>query len=1617
MRKLLYLLLFCIITNTAISQPKGDLLFTCIGEEDGLQSSLINGITQDTIGFIWLATGDGLIRYDGYSFKQYENDPSDSTSLSSNINRSVYADKNGTIWAVGRNGLSRYNSDTDNFTNYVSGFYIRTISQADAGSLWLGGDKGLFLFNTHTAEVIQYVHNEDDASSLSFNVVLSVLQDSHSRVWAGTDGGGLNLLDPQTGKFTHFTANPDDSTALSNDKVLSLFEDSDHQIWAGTVNGLCRYKEKENDFQRYYFGNAEKGNLIFDIETDTDGIIWLASYGGLIRFNPKTEQYKVYVHNEMDQYSLSDNRLRCLHVSPDGLLWAGSNNFICLHDFRTQQVARHVYNPNSINSISSNIVNEIIEDTHNNIWITTNNGIGLFDLETGSNIKLFMHNEADSESISNSNATCVYEDDEGFIWIGTSGGGVNKYNYETDSFEKFRHDDKNTNSLANDDVKKIKQDKFGNLWFGTLEGISVFDRNTKKFTNYRHNPDDTTSLSHYVIYEIFKDQSGNMWVGTQQGLNRFDYATGTFTWFNYSGGSGGTADNLIINIVQTDDGSLLVETGAGLCKLEDEKLIPVHMPKSLMINGIHIKDSVNIWLGGVNHFNTQTGKLTSFSEKDGLDGDIRYTDKKGRIFLGGNGLKIFHPDSIKENTNTPPVVLTDFMMFNKSVAISDTSVLKQNISISKVIELDYIDYIFAFEFAALNYRQPEKSQYKYMLEGYDRDWLETDYQHRRVSYTNVPHGSYTFKVIATNEDGYWNKEGASVKIIIHPPWWLTWWAKILYVVAVIAILIWFVRKQQLKIKRKEAELQQERIVSEKLRQADKLKDEFLANTSHELRTPINGIIGLADSLIDGAAGKLTERAIDDLTLVVSSGKRLAGLVNDILDFSKMRDNKLVVQSQPVDLFAVADVVMRLSQPLAKGKKLTLENHISKDLPFAQADENRLQQILYNLVGNALKFTHQGEIIVDCQLLMVDEGEQEETQVSNFQSPVSDKEFTINHSQLIITISDTGIGIPADKHEKIFESFEQADGSTAREYGGTGIGLAVTKQLVELLGGKIWLESEPGKGSVFYFTLPVCTENPEELRIKNAETTSIIKAINTENKEEDENDIQALLTPFAENTSRFKVLVVDDEQVNLRVLNNQLSNQNYSVVLAQDGFEALDILEKDKHIDIVVLDIMMPKMSGYEVCEKIRQKVSPHRLPVIMLTAKNRLVDLITGFNSGANDYLTKPFSKEELSVRVKIHLELLQANRELEDYSRTLEQKVEQRTTEIKEKNIALEQLNEEIHAQTEQLKEQNEKLIELDDFKQDMTSMIVHDLKNPLNAIINTPDKYNKDEKLKIKTQYGKQMLNLVMNILDVNKYENAKMSLNLQRISLYETAERAISQIQFLANQKQITIKNNILQNTAVKAEAEIIERIFVNILTNGIKYSEQNSEIIINYELGIRNEELNKSDQQFIIPNLQFVIIKITDSGAGISEDKRHLVFQKFGQVTAKKSGGIRSTGIGLTFCKMAIEAHGGEINFDSEEGVGTTFWFTLQTDNDFVIVKELKTGKKTQKDSLELSDKEKEYLRPFLKELSKYEIFRYTEIMAVLDNIKSETENIANWKHELIKIVDTLNEEKYIATVQM
>ncbi|MBL7191376.1 response regulator [bacterium] len=1228
-----------------ITAGKSEIKFERISIEHGLSQSSISCIFQDSRGFMWFGTEDGLNKYDGYDFTVYKPDPENPYSLSNNYVRAIFEDSEGMLWiGTEGGGLNKFDHEREIFINYQSSpedsnslslNFVRAICEDKEGYLWIGTNGGgLDKFDKSSDRFIHFRSNPDSPGSISSDYILSLLVDYQGVLWIGTQRG-LNKYNPDDDSFIAYTADSSETNKLSHDLVWTIFEDRESNLWLGTDGGgLNRFDRERGLFYHYKACPENDDSLNCDnvraIYQDRRGVLWIGTKGGgLNRFDQVNGVFHHYMNMADDPQSLSSNEVESIFEDLSGALWIGVYaGGINKYDREKANFTLYKNNPNDPNSLSNNLVYSILMDHSGDVWIGTHNG-GLNRLESASGKFYHYLKEPDNpNSLCNNSVSAIYKDEEGIFWIGTQ-GGLCKFDKKRNRFKHFIADPDEEHSLKCNYIYSIIEDDEGNLWIGTLGGgVHRFDRRTEVFTQFKNDPNDETSLSSDKVLVVYEDGEGELWIGTYGGgLNRFQTDNNSFIrYLNNPKNSSSISNNNIMSIFEDSIGDLWIGTyGGGLNKFnrEDETFTAYRVKNGLpgdVVYGILEDNKGCLWLStnmGLSLFDPVNKSFRNYDVRDGLQSNEFNVGAfaeapNGEMFFGGlNGLNSFYPDSLQDNPYIPPIVITDFKLFNESVPIAENSPLKKSITVTHDIKLTYKDYDFAFQFAALNYTIPEKNQYAYMMEGFDRDWNYIGTR-RFAAYTILPAGRYIFRVKGSNNDGVWNEVGASIKLTITPPPWKTWYAYTFYVLVVLGLIYWYVRyktkAQALEIERHRKELAQERMMTERLRQVDKLKDEFLANTSHELRTPLNGIIGIAESLYDSITGPVTDKIRANLSMVISSGRRLASLVNDILDFSKLKTANLELKLKPVNIKVLTDIVLKLNEPLVSGKKLKLINRISNSLSTVLADENRLQQIMHNLVGNAVKFTETGEIVI---------------------SAVKEGDF------LEISVSDTGIGIPKDKIDIIFKSFEQVDASIAREYGGAGLGLAITKQLIELHGGNIRVESAPGKGSTFTFTLPASEE--EALY---EETPSSLSKVKVTGKY----DI-SVLEEIAEDTSeRYKILVVDDEPINQQVLANHLAQDNYIVKQAMNGEEALSMIHEGNGFDLVLLDIMMPRMSGYEVCQRIREKYLPSELPVIMITAKDQVSDLVEGFTSGANDYIAKPFSKGELLARIKTHLNLMKIN-------------------------------------------------------------------------------------------------------------------------------------------------------------------------------------------------------------------------------------------------------------------------------------------------------------------------------------------------------------------------------------
>jgi signal transduction histidine kinase/ligand-binding sensor domain-containing protein/ActR/RegA family two-component response regulator len=1196
--------------------------------KDGLSQDWVRALYQDRQGFLWIGTDDGLNRYDGYTFKVYRHDPDDSETLTDNFVNRIAEDRQGNLWIATRRGLNLLHRSTDRFERFLhdpnrsdslshddvfdvledrfgliwvvtsagvdqldrsTGRFLHfpsrdalSLFESKAGDLWVGGSPlTLNKFDRDEGRFRRYAISAAASDVQGGESIWTFAEDDEGRLWLAPNSGGLVRFDPHTDERRWFLTDPSESAL-----VLSILPKSDETLWVSVLNGGVRIlNPRTGEIARYHHDPDEPDGLGSDwypmLYEDRTGVTWIGTGAGLDKFVPARERFSVYRHKLKDPNSLSGNFIWPIHGDSEGRLWVGTLDAgLNRLDRSRGAVTRFTHDPEDPNSLSSDIVTSLLEDSEGVLWIGTGKGLDRFD-PVRERFLPVRPELGDADGTDGEAPGLIYglvEDRAGLLWIGDDSlWSVDKQKYRFRRYAPDPDDPDDPGSLRGGGIYSLLSDRRGDLWIGMISsGVSRFDPRTETFQHFYHDPTDPRSLSNDAVTVLFEDRSGTLWLGTLGGgLNRFDPETESFTHYREKDG---LANDNILGILEDDQGYLWVSSNRGLSR-----------------------------------FDPAAVSFKNYSSEDGLLSNAMalqaaWKSPDGEMFFGSpQGLHSFYPEDLVDDPHAPSVAITDFQILNESTPwgerLSKPSTLDDPAAVPHLV-LTHHDKIFAFEFAALHFQSPGKNRYAYRLKGFQDEWIEEGAERRFAQYTNLDPGEYTFQVKAANPDGVWNEQGAAVRLTILPPPWWSWWAQALYVLAFIVLVAAFVGYQQKKLQREQEAAERERRINARLREVDRLKDQFLANTSHELRTPLFGIIGLAESMRDqGMTDAAAARR--QLDMIIDSGHRLHRLVGDILDFSRIDQGDLAIQCRPLQLSAIVASVLDLLRPLAQDKGLVLENEIPDGLSLVEADEPRLEQILLNLVGNAIKFTDQGTVSVAA----AQEGD-----------------------RVRIRVRDTGIGISEEHRWRIFEPFEQVDGSMKRSYGGAGLGLAVSRRLVELHGGEIEVESTPGEGSVLSFTLPVAGAEdagetvtplvPEPASVSNPQPADVVPTTDA----------------GQENAFRGgpRILLVDDEPINRMVIREMLQSKGCTVAEAAGGLQALDLL--DDGFDMVLLDVMMPKMSGYEVCLRLRKRFPSSELPVLFISAKDRPEDLAEGFAVGGTDYLTKPVEKEELLRRVQAHL-------------------------------------------------------------------------------------------------------------------------------------------------------------------------------------------------------------------------------------------------------------------------------------------------------------------------------------------------------------------------------------------
>lgn len=1225
---------------------------------DSDSSAVINTVNvtaQDRDGFIWFGGELGLARYDGHEIRIYQHNPQDPHSLTSNVIWDIAFDHNGVMWLATSGGLGRYNPARDDFTSYrsqgfdtnsftgdsvrvlavdkdnnlligtdngfsildaerewyrsftdresdpnrIPGSSIHALLPEDNGDIWLGTmTSGLVKLRLNPLSVEVFAHSANDADSLANNRITSILRDHTGALWVSTFGGGISRMNDDGLTFKNYLHDPNDPTTIGSNTVWVVFEDSYNNLWAATDHGgLALYNREQDTFSHLrhdpYDKTSLSSNQIRSIFEDREGDLWIGTFPiGTNFFDRSSTLFRNYVHLPQDASSLSHSTILTMEKSRQGHLWIGTEGGINAFDLETKKSHRIVAKPGTPGALQSNAVLSLAERDNGDLWVGTWSG-GLYkrDHET-ENFTQFMPADNDDNTVNSAYIWSLLIDSKQQLWIGTETGGLNRYNFETERFEYFEASVPPTpNTVSNVLIWTLLEDHAGFIWAGSAHGLNRFDPETEEFTHYFNDPANSNSLCSNRTIVLFEDSRKHIWIGTQGGgISVLDPSRENFQ--HISTRNGLPSDN-VASIIEDKSGRIWAMTDKGIALVSLEE-------------------------GVINKYQKAHGLIGN-----NFNRDATYVHDSGELYLGSTeGLSVFNPENAATHSSAPKVTLTDFRVFNESLtAKTPESPLQKAIADTTELTLQHHQHFFSVGFSALNYRSASQNQYAYRLLGFDKDWNYVG-NRNTANYTNISPGRYILQIKAASANGEWGQDATELRIHILPPPWRTWWAYAIYLLLAL-YLLWAIYRY----KTKRMELEKEREVISKLIKIDKMKDAFLANTSHELRTPLNGIIGLAELLRDSSTQSMNSEQLHRLNMIVASGKRLSHLINDILDMSKLAEQEIELKKVPLDLQYQTELVISLLAPLTTSKSIELINAVPKTLHPVVADQNRLQQILLNLIGNGIKYTDKGFV------------------------KISAEQTT---DETIVRIEDTGIGMEEKHLNAIFQSFYQIEDSDVREHGGTGLGLSITRQLVELHRGEISVASRPGKGTTITFTIPdsqlggaYCELKPTKEERLLSMSERLEKDVNTSVKSKNieppvatdkvkANGELAIAAPA--NSNQVTILIVDDDPINRMVLHGILKLHNYRIFEADDGESAIRFIEQNPDVDLVVLDVMMPRMTGYEACKIIRKTHPIHSLPIIFLTAKDVETELTEGFVCGGNDFVHKPVKKEEFLARIKAQL-------------------------------------------------------------------------------------------------------------------------------------------------------------------------------------------------------------------------------------------------------------------------------------------------------------------------------------------------------------------------------------------
>ncbi len=1175
---------------------------------NGLSRNWIRNIYQDKLGFYWIGTADGLNRYDGISFKVYKYKSNDKNTLNNNHIQTIFEDSKGRLWVGTQAGLNLYDRAKDAFTPIVGiNNFVTSLYELDANRLLIGSPGGLFICNLNNLS-IKHIHNNIN--------IEEIFCDRNKVFWLTTFEGfyTLNIHD-----FSYKKVKIESEQKIDvNNLIHSIFQDSKGSLWLGTNSeglwqmtynlanpSVVKVKAFKNIPQNSH--SIGHGAIYALAEDHRIGI----ENGGisLLNINDTDEQkanFQRLIHEPFDLESLSDNSIHYLYKDNQNAMWVGTyGGGVSYQSSYLQKFGHYKLLPGGKGSINNNRVNTLYDEA-DHLYIGTEMGLNILNKKTGQ-YQYYTHNPNDKESIGSNAVWSIMRDNDKNLLVGLWNGGLNIFNEKTRRFKRYHYDEANPLSIGSNSMLDMIQTKDNNIWIATMRGgLNKFDIKKGEFERYRVNHGNINCVSSDWILDILESSDGLLWLSTSQAVDIFDRKNNKFHNFRHDPNNPKSISyNGGIVLFEDSKKHIWIGTGNGLNRFNKKDSSFTHYTKvhglpDNSIQGIEEDNKGNLWLSTNNGISKMVQAVNlpqkpifiNYNTNDGLQGNefigrSSFKNSQGHIYFGGsNGYNVFDPNKIESNPLQAKISFTNLLVFNKAIKAGDKdSPISEDISIAKKITLQPWQSVFTLEFASLNILAPENNRYAFYLDGFENKWNYVGNQHN-ATYTNLDPGTYTFRVKATNNDGLWNEKGIAIEVEVLPSWWQSNFAKFCYL-ALFALAIYYFRKHTIISINLKNKLWQEHLEKQRTEELNEMKSQFFTNVSHELRTPITLILGPLSQLMHNPA------MATQLGNIYKNANRLKTLVDQVLDYNKMDQHMLNINYSSCQVVDFCKKVLNKFADVASQKNIKLVFTANSSSCMVATDEDKLEKILSNLLSNAIKFTPAGgEITLS---LHIDAA----------------------NKALSLQVQDTGPGIASADLDFIFDRFYSSSKWQADKTG-SGIGLNFSKKLAELMGGTLSAQNND-KGALFNLNVPINIEKLEEQGAK-----SIILEEQTSQADTSYQSIKY--------NQQHTILIIDDN-IDICQYICSVLEPTYHVIWHSKPLEAVEKLAQYMP-DLIISDVMMPQMDGYQLCSYINDDRRFSHIPLILLTAKSALNDVVQGLDYEADDYITKPFEPELLKARI-----------------------------------------------------------------------------------------------------------------------------------------------------------------------------------------------------------------------------------------------------------------------------------------------------------------------------------------------------------------------------------------------